>query len=78
MVIGVDRKSFEVMTSTSPIGTLCSVVSLLAATLFHEVLIETTSSGMSDQLRDIYSICRYCCNVVKYKWKVHNGKIAII
>jgi hypothetical protein len=77
MVIGVDRKSFEAMTSTWPIGTLGSVVSLLAATLFQEILIETTSSGMSDQLRDIYSICRYCCNVVTYKWKVHNGKIVI-
>jgi hypothetical protein len=43
------RKSFEVMTSTWPIGNLGSVVSLLAATLFHDILIETTSSGMSDQ-----------------------------
>jgi hypothetical protein len=54
------RKSFEVISSTWPIGTLGSVVSLLAATLFHEILIETTSSGMSDQLRDMYSICTYC------------------
>jgi hypothetical protein len=66
------------MTSTLPIGNLGSVVSLLAATLFHEILIETTSSGMSDQLRDIYSICRYCWIIVTYKWKVHNGKIVII
>jgi hypothetical protein len=54
------------------------VVSLLAATLFHEILIKTTSSGMSDQLRDIYSICRYCCNVVTYKWKIYNEKNVII
>jgi hypothetical protein len=78
MVIGVDRKSFEVMTSTSPIGTLGSVVSLLAATLFHELLIKTTSSGMSDQLIYIHSICRYCWNPATYKWKDHNGKIVII
>jgi thymidine kinase len=45
---------------------------------YHEILIETTSSGMSDQLRDIYIICRYCWNVATYKWKVHNGKIVII
>jgi hypothetical protein len=42
-------------------------IGLLAATLFHEILIKTTSSGMSDQLRDIYSICRYCWNVVTYQ-----------
>ena len=39
-----------------------------------------TSSGISDQLRDIYmySICRCCWNVATYKWKVHNGKMEII
>jgi len=78
MVIGVDRKSFEVMTSTSPIGTLGSVISLLADTLVHEILKETTNYGMLDPLRDIYSICRYCWNDVTYKWKIHNGKIVII
>jgi hypothetical protein len=30
------------------------------------------------QLRDIYPICRCCCNAATYKWKVHNGKIEII
>ena len=75
MVIGVVRKSFKVMTSTWPIGTLGSVVSLLAATIFLGIMIETTSSGMSNQLRDIYSICGYCWNVVTYKWKVHNHLI---
>jgi hypothetical protein len=59
-------------------GNLGSVVSLLAATLFPEILIETTSSGMWDQLRDKYSICRYCWNIVTYKWKVYNGKSVII
>jgi hypothetical protein len=35
---GGDRKIFEVMTSTLPKGTLGSVASLLAATLYHRVL----------------------------------------
>jgi hypothetical protein len=43
-----------------------------------EILIGTTSSGISYHLRDIYSICRSCWNVVTYKWKVHNRKIEII
>ena len=43
-----------------------------------EIVIGTTSSGISDQLRDVYSICRCCWNVATYKWKVHNGKIEII
>jgi hypothetical protein len=43
-----------------------------------EILIGTTSSGISYQLREIYSICRCCWNVATYEWKVHNGKIEII
>jgi hypothetical protein len=43
-----------------------------------EIMIATISSGISNQLRDIYSICRCCWNVAIYKWKVHNGKIEII
>ena len=43
-----------------------------------EILIGTTSSGISYQLRDIYSICRCCWNVATYKRKVHKGKIEII
>jgi hypothetical protein len=38
----------------------------------------TTSSGISYQLRDIYSIYRCCWNVVAYEWKVYNGKSEII
>jgi hypothetical protein len=33
--LGGDRKIFEVMTSTLPKGTLCSVASLLATTLYE-------------------------------------------
>jgi hypothetical protein len=36
---GGDRKIFEVMTSTLPKGTLGSVASLLAATLYQEILV---------------------------------------
>jgi hypothetical protein len=43
-----------------------------------EIMIGTTSSEISYQLRDIYSICRCCWKVATYKWKVHNGKIEII
>jgi hypothetical protein len=43
-----------------------------------EILTGTISSGISDQLRDIYSICRCCWNVATYKWKVLNVKIEII
>ena len=41
-------------------------------------MIATISSGISNQLRDIYSICRCCWNVATYKLKIHNGKIEII
>ena len=40
-----------------------------------EILIGTTSSGISYHLRDIYPICRCCWNEATYKWKVQNGKI---
>jgi hypothetical protein len=33
------------------------------------------ASGISYHLREIYSICRCCRDVAKYKWKVHNGKL---
>ena len=41
-------------------------------------MIGTTSSGISDQLRYIYSICRCYWDVATSKWKVHNGEIAVI
>ena len=66
---GGNRKTFEVMTSTYPRGTLCSVAFLLAVTLYQG----TTGYGISDQLRDAYSICRCCWNIATYKWKVHNS-----
>ena len=43
-----------------------------------EISTVTTSSGISDQLRDIDSIYRCCWNVATYKWKVHNGEHEII
>ena len=50
------------MTSTLSIGTL--------GTIGKEIFIGTVSSGISDKLRDIYSICRSYMNVATYKWKV--------
>jgi hypothetical protein len=44
------------------------------ASSIKKILIGTTSFGISYQLREIYSTCRYCWNVAIYKWKVHNGK----
>jgi len=73
-----DRKIFEVMTSTLPNGTLGSVASLLAATVYQ---------GNPDRNHKLWNMvsseryilqCRCCWNVAKYKWKAHNGKIEII
>jgi len=36
------------------------------------------SSGILDELRDAYSVCRCCWNVATYKWKVHNEKFETI
>jgi hypothetical protein len=69
---GGDRKIFEVMTSTLPKGTLGSVASLLAATLYqgnpdrnHKLW------NMVSSERDILHM-QDCWNVATYKWKVHN------
>jgi hypothetical protein len=75
-----DRKTFDVMTSTKPRGTLGSVASVLTAILYQgnpDRMIGTTSSRISYQLRDIYPIRRCCWNNATYEWKVHNGKMEI-
>ena len=41
-----------------------------------EIMIETTTSGISNQLRYFIFRCRW--DVASYKWKAHNGKIEII
>jgi hypothetical protein len=66
------------MISTLPIGTLGSVASFLAATLYQ---------GNPDRNHKLWNIvsteryilyvCRCCWNFATYKWKVHNGKIEI-
>ena len=43
-----------------------------------EILIGIASSGISDQLRDIYFICSCCWIVSTYSWEVHSEKIKII
>ena len=47
---GGERKHFEVMTQITPLGTLGSVASLLAAIFYQELMIGTISSGISYQL----------------------------
>jgi hypothetical protein len=77
-VIVCDAYIRNVMTSTSPRGTLGSVSSLLAATLYQG------NPDRNHKLWNIVSTERYilhmqCCwNVATYKWKVHNGQIEII
>jgi hypothetical protein len=66
---GGDRKTFEVMTSTYLRGTLGSVASLLAATVYQGN--PDRNLKLWNIVSTIYSICR-CC------WKVPNGKIEII
>jgi hypothetical protein len=45
---------------------------------YTTILTGTTSSRISYQLRDIYSIYRCCWNVAIYKWKVYNGTIILL
>jgi hypothetical protein len=62
------------MTSTQPLGTLCSVASLLAATL---------NQGNHDRNHNHWNIVSTeidipyasAVKVATYKWKVHNRKI---
>jgi hypothetical protein len=64
-----DRKTFEVMTSTLPKGTLGSVASLLAATLYQ---------GNPDRNHKpwiIVSMGRYILHMLKYCQKWHNTPI---
>jgi len=49
---------------------MISAASLSTKTLYQEIMIESTPSGISYQLRDIYSICRCCCNAVTCKWEI--------
>jgi hypothetical protein len=51
-----DRKIFEVMTSTLPKGTLGSVASLLAATLYQE------NPDMNHKLLEKNDICIVSCD----------------
>jgi hypothetical protein len=41
---------------------------ILSFHILFRYFIRTTSYGISDQLRDIYSICRHGWNVATYKW----------
>jgi hypothetical protein len=56
------------------LGILGSVASLLAEPSIKDIMIGTTSSEISYQPRDIYSIYRCSWNVATYRRKVQNGK----
>ena len=43
--------------------------------LFKEIKIGTTNSVLLYQLKEIYSICRYCWNVATYKGKLIIGRL---
>jgi hypothetical protein len=64
---GGDRKMSEVMTSTLPKGTLGSVASLLAATLYQ---------GHPDRNHKLWNIVSSERDI--FHIQVHNGKIEII
>jgi hypothetical protein len=57
---GGNRKSFEVMTTTLPKGTLGSVASLLAATLYRLLFIAIIE-WLLTKIRVIFALCRYLC-----------------
>ena len=61
---------------TLSLGTLGSVASLLAATLYQGNH-DKNHKLWNINFKDGYFIGRCCWNVVTYKWKVHNGKIEI-
>jgi hypothetical protein len=73
---GGDRNIFEVMTSTLPKGTLGSVASLLAATLYQGNIDRNHTLWNSRINWEIYTV--YAGAAATYNWKVHNGKIEII
>ena len=65
-----DSKTFEVMTSTSPLEILAS-----AKTIYRGNHDWNHKLCISYHVRDVYPIYRYCWNAATYKWKVHNWKI---
>ena len=76
---GGDRKTFVVMTSTYLRGTLGSVASLLAATLYQG------NPDRNHKLWNIVSSEKYILHIqvllkyiATYEWTVHNRKIEII
>jgi len=75
MVATVNFRSDHFKLSTSYTSFISFIVSSASIKV---IVIGTTSSGISDKLRDIYSINRCCWNVAIYKWKVGNWSIEII
>ena len=75
---GGDGNIFEVMISTLPRGTLGSVATLLAGTLYQGNADRTHQLWNITLTERYYSICGCCWTVAAYKWKVLNAKIEII
>ena len=66
----MDSVKYNYFGSSCLYWTMCSVVQWYPCKQqpsIEAVMIETTSSGISDQLWDIYSICKCSCNVATYK-----------
>jgi hypothetical protein len=59
-------------------GSFGSVASLLQQSSIKEILKGTISSGISYQLREIYSIFRCCLNVATYKYIVLTWKLNLM
>ena len=70
---GGDRKHFEVMISTEPLGRLGSVTS--AWTAINEIIKVIGSSAIPYQPREIHTIYR---DIATYKRKVHSAEIEMI
>ena len=69
--------TFEVITSTVPLGTFVSVTSLSSSNpqAIKEIMIGITSSGISHQVRDIDTCTPYACAAGKL---LHvNGKFTM-
>jgi hypothetical protein len=69
---GGNRATFEMMTSTLPLGTLCSTVSWSRKSWYEIQVLEYRFD------RYIYSICRCCRKCVTYKWKFHKFPIKLL
>ena len=57
-------RSYDLSSSLENLGSCCLFISINP--FIQECMVGTTCSGISYQLRDIYSIYRYCWNIATY------------